>query len=36
MDEDMNSTFIPQNKAVVLSWTFRYTKNNEVSNSHKR
>ena len=22
-DEDMNSTFIPQNKAVVLPWTFR-------------
>jgi hypothetical protein len=25
LDEDMVSTFIPQNKAVVLSWTFRYT-----------
>jgi hypothetical protein len=29
LDEDMVSTFIPQNKAVVLSWTFRYTKHNE-------
>jgi hypothetical protein len=29
VDEDMVSTFIPQKNSVVLSWTFRYTKNNE-------
>jgi len=29
VDEDMNSTFIPQNKCVVLTEQFRYTNNNE-------